>query len=256
VVRFLNRVAVVTGAASGLGRGTALALAREGANVGCVDINESAVIETVRAIRDVGGTATAVPADVSESPQVARAVAAVVAELGIIDLLVNVAGGALVKAAHETTDAEWRQCIERNLTGTFFFCREVLPLMIAQRRGVIVNVASSLARVAAPNFAAYSAAKAGIVGLTRQLARDYGPTVRINSVSPAAVDTPSVRSAIDASPDPLAMEAEIANGNSIARRLATVEEIVEVILFLASDSASFVMGHDLVACGGQSVVAY
>jgi len=255
-VRFQNRVAVVTGAASGLGRGTAFALAREGANVGCVDINESALVETVQGIQGIGGTATAAPADVSESRQVAQAVATIVAQLGTIDLLVNVAGGALVKAAHETTDAEWHQCLDRNLTGTFFFCREVLPGMIAHGRGVIVNVASSLARIAAPNFAAYSAAKAGIIGLTRQLARDYGPTVRINSVSPAAIDTPSVRAAIDASPDPVAMQEEIARGNSIARRLATVEEIVEVVLFVASDSASFVMGHDLVACGGQSVVAY
>jgi 3-oxoacyl-[acyl-carrier protein] reductase len=255
-VRFQNRVAVVTGAASGLGRGTALALAREGAHVGCVDVNKSGLVDTVHSIRDGGATAMVATADVSESRQVAQAVATVVAELGTIDLLVNVAGGALVKAAHETTDAEWRQCLDRNLTGTFFFCREVLPMMVAQGRGVIVNVASSLARIAAPDFAAYSAAKAGIVGLTRQLARDYGPTVRINSVSPGAIDTPSVRRAIDASPDPAATTAQVANGNSIARRLATVDEIVEVILFVASDSASFVMGHDLVACGGQSVVAY
>jgi 3-oxoacyl-[acyl-carrier protein] reductase len=183
-------------------------------------------------------------------------VAAITAEFGTVDLLVNVAGGALVKPAHLTTDDEWRACLERNLTGTFFFCREVLPLMKHQGHGVIVNVASSLAHIAAPNFAAYSAAKAGIVGLTRQLARDYGPAVRINSVSPGAIDTPSVRRAIEASPDPAETEREIANGNSIVRRLATVDEIVELILFLASDSASFVVGHDLVACGGQSVVAY
>ncbi len=255
-MRFQNKVAVVTGAASGLGRGAALALAREGARVGCVDVDETGLADTVQAIRQTGGSAAAAPADVSESAQVARAVAAITAELGAIDLLVNVAGGALVKAALETTDADWRQCLDRNLTGTFFCCREVLPGMIARGHGVIVNVASSLARIAAPDFAAYSAAKAGIVGLTRQLARDYGPIVRINSVSPAAIDTPSVRRAIDASPDPSATEAAIANGNSIARRMAAVEEIVEVILFLASDSASFVMGHDLVACGGQSVVAY
>jgi NAD(P)-dependent dehydrogenase (short-subunit alcohol dehydrogenase family) len=255
-VRFQNRIAVVTGAASGLGKGTAIALAREGASVGCVDVNKSGLVDTVLSIQNNGAKATSVTADVSESRQVAQAVANVVAEFGTIDLLINVAGGALVKAAHETTDAEWRQCLERNLTGTFFFCREVLPIMVAHGRGVIVNVASSLARIAAPDFAAYSAAKAGIVGLTRQLARDYGPTVRINSVSPAAIETPSVRAAIEASTDPAAIEAQIAHGNSIARRLATVDEIVEVILFVASDSASFVMGHDLVACGGQSVVAY
>jgi NAD(P)-dependent dehydrogenase (short-subunit alcohol dehydrogenase family) len=247
---------VVTGAASGLGRGTALAFAREGAIVGCVDINESGLADTVRTISDAGGTAIAAPADVSRSSDVARAVAAIVAEFKAIDLLINVAGGALVKPAHLTTDDEWRACLERNLTGTFFFCREVLPGMMKQGRGVIVNVASSLARIAAPDFAAYSAAKAGIVGLTRQLARDYGPIVRLNSVSPGAIDTPSVRQAIAASPDPAVTEREIANGNSILRRLATVDEIAELILFVASDAASFVIGHDLVACGGQSVVAY
>jgi NAD(P)-dependent dehydrogenase (short-subunit alcohol dehydrogenase family) len=255
-MRFHNRVAMVTGAASGLGRGTALALAREGAKVGCVDVNASGLTDAVQEIRRKGGTAMAAVADVSRSAEVGKAVTAVTAALGSIDLVINVAGGALVKAAHETTDDEWRQCLERNLTGTFFVCREMLPAMTAQRRGTIVNVASSLAHVAAPHFPAYSAAKAGIVALTRQLARDYGPTVRINSVSPGATDTPSVRQAIAASPDPAATEAEIANGNSIARRLATVDEIVEAVIFVASDAASFMMGQDLIVCGGQSVVAY
>ena len=255
-MRFRNQVVIVTGAASGLGRAAALAFARNGASVGCVDINRSGAEQTRMDIVSAGGRASVAPADVSDSAQVRQATRLVYAQLGSIDILVNVAGGALVKAAHETCDEEWRQCLDRNLSGTFYFCREVLPSMVEQGHGVIVNVASSLARIAAPDFAAYSAAKAGIVGLTRQLARDYGPVVRINSVSPGAIDTPSVRAAIDSSPDPAATEAEIAAGNSIARRLATADEIAETILFLASDSAAFVMGHDLVACGGQSVVAY
>ncbi len=255
-MRFLNKVAVVTGAASGLGRGTALAFAREGARVGCVDVDETGLADTVRTISNAGGTAIAAPADVSKSPQVARAVAEIIAGFKTIDLLINVAGGALVKPAHLTTDDDWHACLDRNLTGTFFFCREVLPTMKQHRSGVIVNVASSLAHIAAPDFAAYSAAKAAVVGLTRQLARDYGPAVRINSVSPAAIDTPSIRRAIEQSADPAGTEREIANGNSIVRRLATVDEIVELILFVASDSASFMMGQDLVGCGGQTVVAY
>ncbi len=255
-MRFHDKVAIVTGAASGIGRETAVTLAREGAMVGCVDVSQATLANTVREIGDGGGRALATAADVGDSTQVAKAVAAVLAKFGAIDLLINVAGGALVKAAHETTDAEWRQCIERNLTGTFFFCREVLPIMKSRGHGTIVNMASSLAHIAAPDFAAYSAAKAGVVGLTRQLARDYGPAIRINSISPGAVDTPSVRAAIDGSPDPAATEAEIARGNAIARRLAATEEVVAAILFLASDAASFVMGHDLVACGGQTIVAY
>lgn len=253
---FSRRAVLVSGAASGLGRGTALAFAAAGAAVGCLDIDDHGLRDAVDEIRAAGGRAVAAAADVTDSAAVSRAVRAISAGIGPVDVLINVAGGATIGSVHELADAEWSACLARNLTGTFYLCREVVLSMVERGHGVIVNTSSSLARIAAPRFAAYSAAKAGVRALTMQMARDYGPAVRVNCVSPAATDTPSVNAAIAGSADPEATRAEIVNGNTIARRLATVDEIVSGILFAASDEASFMTGHDLVLCGGQTIVAY
>ncbi|MBO9520651.1 MAG: SDR family oxidoreductase [Nocardioidaceae bacterium] len=248
---FAGRHAVVTGAASGIGRRTAEALAERGATVACLDRDGDRLEEVVAAL---GGAATGHVADVTSSAQVDAAFDAAAATASL-DLVVNIAGAALMGAVHELSDEDWADCLGRNLTGTFYCCRAAVRHLGA-RGGVIVNMSSSLGRIAAPRFAAYSAAKAGVRALTMQMARDYGPAIRVNSVSPAATDTPGVRYAIESAADPAAVEAEIAGGNHIAGRLATTDEVVAGILFAASAESSFMFGHDLVLCGGQTTVAY
>lgn len=253
---FLDRVVVVTGAASGIGRGVALAFAERGANVGCVDRDSAGLRQTADIVKAFGVPHHSVQCDVSNSAFVDTAFSELSANLGETDVLVNIAGSAVLGSVHELSDAEWDDCLARNLTGTFYCCRAALPAMRARGSGVIVNMSSSLGRIAAPRFAAYAAAKAGVRALTMQMARDYGPQIRVNSISPAATDTPGLRHAIETSPDPDATYAQIAAGNQIAGRLARVDEVVAGILFAASDEASFMMGHDLVLCGGQTIVAY
>jgi NAD(P)-dependent dehydrogenase (short-subunit alcohol dehydrogenase family) len=141
-----------------------------------------------------------------------------------------------------------------NLTGTYLCSKALAPAMIEKQSGSIVNICSYFARVASPGFAAYHAAKGGVRSLTISMARDLGPAIRVNCVSPGVVDTPPVRSGIAAAADGAQLERELVAQSRILRRLARPEEIGQVVLFLASDHASYVTGHDLVADGGLTVV--
>lgn len=250
---FAGRVAVVTGAASGIGRRTAEVLAERGASVACLDRDRARLDEMVAALEGSGARGYVV--DVTRSDRVDAAFASIAEDCGPIDVAVNIAGVAVQGSVHELSDEDWADCLGRNLTGTFYCCRAAVAQMRG-RGGVIVNMSSSLGRIAAPRFAAYSAAKAGVRALTMQMARDYGPEIRVNSVSPAATDTPGVRRAIEAADDPALAASKIAVGNHIAGRLATTDEVVAGIIFAASAESSFMFGHDLVLCGGQTIVAY
>jgi 2-hydroxycyclohexanecarboxyl-CoA dehydrogenase len=253
--RFAGRRVAVTGAASGIGRAVACAFGREGATVGCLDLDAAALAETVSQIGAPPGHVVSLTVDVSSSEQVERAMSDLERRLGGIDVLFTCAGGATLGSVHELSDDAWERSLAVNLTGTFYCCRAVVPGMLERGAGSIVLMASSLAD-GAPGFAAYSAAKAGVRALAAQMARDYGPTIRVNSVSPAAVDTPGLRRHFDAAEDPRAMEVAVAAANKVMHRLGTVDEVAAVVTFAASDAASFVTGQDLVVCGGQRVGAY
>jgi len=188
-MRLAGRVALVTGAAGGIGAATARALAADGARVVVADVADGA--RTVAEVEAAGGEALAVHCDVSDAEQVEAAVAGAVAHFGALDVLVNdagISGGSSL--AHETEVEVWARVLAVNLTGTFLCTRAAMPHLLASGRGRIVNVASTYGLVGAPLAPAYCASKGGVVNLTRQLAVDYSALgVRVNAVCPGYIDT-------------------------------------------------------------------
>jgi NAD(P)-dependent dehydrogenase (short-subunit alcohol dehydrogenase family) len=259
--RFSDRVVVVTGAASGIGRATALLFAREGASVAVVDRNAEGAAETVAAIAAGGATARAYACDVSRSDEVSNAARRIEADFARIDVLANVAGfgdTAGIDGIEKVADERWSLTIGVNLNGPFYWCRAVLPGMAQRGRGAIVNVSSLAGRSKSANGGpAYSASKAGLLGLTRHLAFDYGSRgIRINAICPGGVDTPMIRAggvSQAQSEEEARARAERIKAYSFfmpIKRLSTPEEQAAVIAFLASDEASYINGVALDVNGG------
>jgi NAD(P)-dependent dehydrogenase (short-subunit alcohol dehydrogenase family) len=259
--RFAGRVAVVTGAASGIGRATALRLATEGAAVAVVDRDGAGAATTGATIVADGGRARAWACDIARSGEVNATAARVAAELGPVDVLANVAGigdTAGMEGIEEIDDARWQLVLAVNLSGAFHWCRAVLPGMAARGRGAIVNVSSLAGRSKSANGGlAYTASKAGVLGLTRHLAFDYGPRgVRVNAICPGGVDTPMLRAGgVRGAGSPAEAEARAARIAAYGwfmpiKRLSTPDEQAAAIAFLASDDASYVNGVSLDVNGG------
>jgi len=259
--RFTGRVALVTGAASGIGKATALRLVAEGASVALIDRQGEQAERAADEIRAAGGSAKAYACDVGNSAQVAQAAASAERDLGPIDVVANVAGigdTAGLEGIEAIPDDRWNAVIAVNLSGPFFVCRALLPGMASRGRGAIVNVSSLAGRSkSAMGGFAYSSSKAGLLGLTRHLAFEYGPKgVRVNAICPGGVDTPMLRAAgasRAASPE----EAAARNARTAAyqffmpiKRLSTPEEQAAAIAFLASEDASYINGVALDVNGG------
>lgn len=249
-MRLKERVAVVTGAASGIGARAAVRMAQEGAKLFLLDVNKSGLADTKREIELSGGVAIACPCDVSDEGDVGRAIAKALDAFGRIDILVNVAGVQVTKLLVDTTKRDYDQMMDINIGGTFLAMREVLPLMKAQRSGAIVNVASELAFVGYHELAVYTATKGAMISLTRSVALEAVPyNVRVNCVCPGATDTPIFW---EGETDPARRQAlldqvavEKPNG-----RLITTDEVANGIIFMASDDASGVVGTQLIIDGG------
>lgn len=242
-----NKVALVTGAGSGIGRATATLLAREGAAVVVSDIADDAGEETVRAIVAAGGTASFVRADVSKPEECEALVRAAIERYGALHLACNNAGiGGPRAATGEYPLDGWERVIGINLSGVFYCLRYELPAMLAAGGGAIVNIASVLGQVALSGSPAYVAAKHGVVGLTRTAATEYAAAgIRVNAVGPGFIRTPLV-SGLEA--DPERMQQVV--GLHPIGRLGTAEEVAELVLWLLSGRASFVTGAYYPVDGG------
>lgn len=242
---FAGRVALVTGGGSGIGRASCEAFARAGARVAVADIAKDSGTATVQAIRDAGGTAEFFAADVSDEDQVTNLVASVVEHFGWLNIAHNNAGieGEHVNLADIPSD-DWRRVIDTDLTSVFYCMKAEIPAMLATGGGSIVNTASASGLIGGYSLAAYTAAKHGVVGLTKAAAMEYAPRgMRINAICPGAIDTPF----IEELPEP--MLGRLLFGTPLGR-LGQPEEMASAVLWLCSDSASYMTGHALAVDGG------
>lgn len=249
--RLDGKVALITGAASGIGRASALAFAREGARVVVSDVAREGGEETARLVEAAGGSAAFVAADVTQPAQVEELIAQAVGTYGRLDCALNNAGieGALAPTAEYPLDA-WNAVIAVNLTGVWLCLKYELAQLLIGGGGAIVNVASAAGVVAMANAGAYTASKHGVIGLTKAAAVEYGPRgIRVNAVCPGWTETPMLLDrGIGARHNP-ALYQRLARTTAL-KRLGRAEEIANTAVWLCSDEASFVTGHALLVDGG------
>ena len=243
-----GKIALITGAGSGIGRATALIFAREGATIALSDIAAEGGQETLRMVKQAGAEAIFVRTDVSKLAEVEALIAKVISNWGRLDCAFNNAGidGKMAKTA-ECTEETWNRTIAVNLTGVFFCMKAEIPHMLRQGGGAIVNTASAAGLTGSPGLPAYVASKHGVVGLTRAAAIEYGrEKVRVNCVCPGPIRTPMLGRLLSTRPE---MEQRFASAEPL-KRLGEPAEIGEAVAWLCSDAASYVTGHAMSVDGG------
>ena len=243
-----GKVIVVTGGASGIGRATALAAAREGARVTVADVDRAGGARVAAEIRALGASAAFVPCDVTRGADVEKVFAHVAGELGAVDGVFNNAGieGRLAPLAEYDEDV-FRRVIEVNVVGVWNVLRAAIPPMVARGRGAIVNTSSIAGLIGAGAFSAYVASKHAVLGLTKSAAVEYSKAgVRVNAICPGVIDTPMLTRLADGRDDLVAGLV----GLTPTGRLGSADEIAQAVLWLLSDRASFVTGHALAVDGG------
>jgi NAD(P)-dependent dehydrogenase (short-subunit alcohol dehydrogenase family) len=246
-----EKVALITGAGSGMGRATAQLFAREGASVAVVDIDREGGVETAEAIIRDGGRAVFLHADVSRGDDVRAVVDATVERFGRLDILHNNAGIIFVKFLEDMTEEEWDRVLGINLKSIFFGVKYAVPHMKRQGGGCILNTASTGSFTGQYMTPAYIASKGGVLQLTKTLALDYARhNIRVNCICPGAVDTPMIRRHFALSPDP-EQAAELERRLVPMKRFLDPQEIAEAALYLASDRARGITGTALVIDGGS-----
>lgn len=248
-MRFDGKVAIVTGAAKGIGWGIAKVLAEEGANVVLVDWDKEAGLETEAALQGEGRDVLFVECDVSDEEQVKDVVDKTLKTYGRIDVLVNNAGVGVYKPVLEASSEDWDHCLAVNLKGVFLCSKYVIPHMQEQGKGAIVNISSVHSHATVNGVAPYAASKGGITALTRNMAIDYGPTIRVNSIAPGWVLTPLIQGIFDSYDDPEAQHKAVED-RQVMKRIGRPEDIGHAAAFLASDEADFITGAQLFVDGG------
>ncbi len=255
-MRLPDKVAIITGAGSGLGRAAAILFAREGAKVVVAANREKDGEQTVKLIKEAGGDAIMVQVDVTKASDLEKAVKAAVARYGKLDIMLNNAGtpgpGKLIA---DITEEEWNRVISVNLTGVFLGTKYAIPEMLKAGGGVIINT-SSVAGVSPRRYmGAYAAAKAAVIQLTKTTALEYArKNIRVNCILPGPIDTPFFTKVAGGDPEKIAIFKEMVRNEVPLGRFAQPEEIAQAALFLASDEASYITGAAFAADGGQLLV--
>ncbi|MCF6753326.1 SDR family oxidoreductase [Pseudomonas stutzeri] len=251
-MKFSGQVALVTGAAAGIGRATALAFAEQGLKVVLADLDDTAGEAAAAAIRENGGEALFVRCDVTRDEQVRALLEQVVARFGRLDYAFNNAGIEIEQGRlAEGSEAEFDAIMGVNVKGVWLCMKHQLPLMLAQGGGAIVNAASVAGLGAAPKMSIYSASKHAVIGLTKSAAIEYAKKeIRVNAVCPAVIDTDMFRRAYEADP----RKAEYAAAMHPVGRIGRVEEVAAAVLYLCSDGAAFTTGHALAVDGGTTAI--
>jgi NAD(P)-dependent dehydrogenase (short-subunit alcohol dehydrogenase family) len=252
-VKLADKVSIVTGAALGIGKGIAKVFAQEGASVVVVDWDDQNGEKCAAELRAGNHEALFVKCDVSNEEQVQAMVNKTIETFGRLDILVNNAGIGVYKSILEATSADWDRCLGVNLKSVFLCSKYAIPPMQAVGKGAIVNISSVHAHATANGVAPYAASKGGITALTRNMAIDYGPAIRVNAIAPGWVWTPLIENLFKNYPDPAEMVNTVSQ-RQVMKRMGAPEDIGHAAAFLASDEASFITGTQLFVDGGLTAV--
>lgn len=248
-MRLQNKIAIITGAGSGIGRGTALAFIKEGAKVVVADWSEEGGKETVEQIKRINGEAIFIKTDVSKATDVEQMVKTCLNKFGRIDILVNNAGIVKFGSLHETSEADWDAVLDINLKSVFLGCKGVIPEMLKNGKGKIINITSIAGLIGFDKIGPYCASKGGIIALTREAAVEYAPKkINVNCIAPGVIKTAMTK---DMLADPV--QKQFFETSTPYPRLGEPEDIANAALYLASDESDFVNGEVLVVDGGWIV---
>jgi 3-oxoacyl-[acyl-carrier protein] reductase len=252
--RLMGKVAIVTGAASGIGRATANLFSREGARVAILDRNGPAAQETVEGLRRYGAEAQAWEVDLADGAAAEAVIAKVAAQMARVDVLVNNAAAYVLRSFDQMTREEWQKVLDTNLTA-YFLCARAAAREMRKQGGSIVNISSVHRMISEPNSGAYAASKGGVAQLTRNLAIEFAPeNIVVNSISPGFIHTPmSIVNGVDETTTPNFVNYYVKNGRIPLRRAGLPEEIAAAALFLASRDCGYLTGADLVVDGGLTI---
>jgi NAD(P)-dependent dehydrogenase (short-subunit alcohol dehydrogenase family) len=249
-MRLKDKIVIITGAGSGIGKSTAALFASEGATVIIADVHKDSGKAAVTEIEATGGNAVFIPCDVTDASSTTVMADQVVNTFGRIDVLFNNAGISGVGAVHEVSEEVWERVMRVNVTGVFLTCKAVLPYMMKTKKGSIINMSSGIAEIGVAERASYSASKGAVLSLTKAMQVDYAPYgIRVNALLPGTIMTPFVEGYLKTSLDPEASVAAIKR-RQLGGELGKPEDVARAALFLASDESEFVMGSPLYVDGG------